>query len=75
MTEFGFPTKLPPKIYNMTEGNEQDDFPLILMIVYIVIMFLFYRFSNNFWLSFSLASIIYSITYIIYKVWKSGKNN
>ncbi len=52
----------------MTEGNEQDDFPLILMIVYIIIMFLFYRFSNNFWLSLGLASVIYLMTYIIYKV-------
>ncbi len=55
----------------MTEGNEQDDFPLILMIVYIIIMLLFYRITNNFWLSFGFSSVIYLIAYLMYKLWTS----
>jgi hypothetical protein len=49
----------------------QDDFPTILVILYLLIMLLFYRITNNFWLSFSFSSVIYLITYLMYKLWTS----
>lgn len=49
----------------------QDDFPTILVILYLLIMILFYRITNNFWLSFSFSSVIYLITYLMYKLWTS----
>ena len=49
----------------------QDDFPTILVILYLLIMLLFYRITNNFWLSFSFSSVIYLIAYLMYKLWTS----
>jgi len=49
----------------------QDDFPTILVILYLLIMLLFYRITNNFWLSFSFSSVIYLIAYLMYKLWIS----
>jgi cell division protein FtsW (lipid II flippase) len=49
----------------------QDDFPTILVILYLLIMILFYRITNNFWLSFSFSSVIYLIAYLMYKLWIS----
>ena len=49
----------------------QDDFPTILVIIYLLIMILFYRITNNFWLSFGFSSVIYLIAYLMYKLWTS----
>jgi len=49
----------------------QDDFPTILVILYLLIMILFYRITNNFGLSFSFSSVIYLIAYLMYKLWTS----
>ena len=49
----------------------QDDFPTILVILYLLIMILFYRITNNFWLSFGFSSVIYLIAYLMYKLWTS----
>lgn len=49
----------------------QDDFPTILVILYLLIMLLFYRITNNFWLSLGISSVIYLIAYLMYKLWIS----
>jgi hypothetical protein len=49
----------------------EDDFPTILVIIYLLIMILFYRITNNALLSFGISSVIYLITYLMYKLWTS----
>jgi hypothetical protein len=49
----------------------KDDFPTILMICYIVLAYAFYEFTGNFWLSFGMASTIYLIAYLTFKLWTS----
>ncbi len=46
----------------------EDDYPAILIIIYIFVFVLMLRVVDGIWLSLIIATTIYIFTYIIYKI-------
>jgi len=53
-----------------TEPDIQDDFPGILVVIYIVNWVAWFRVMNDFWLSLAIASIIYVLGLLAYGLYK-----
>ena len=57
-----------------TEPDIEDDFPTIMVLVYILNWVAWYRVLESFWLSLIVGSIVYLIGLLAYGIYKLGNS-